>query len=315
MTARPRDGVVAIAIAAVLLAGVGLDVWGPKVSAEPAVERDEASFRARAVFCPPALGKPAGRMTVTAAPAGDVPVTVGFEPASQERSELSPGTILQHQPLSAEAPEVVGYGGPVAATVVTSIDAPVSAVGAAACAPEASTRWFFPEGNSTVTHDERLMIYNPFPDEAVVRVTLLTPGGELAKAGLTDVAVPSESSITLALEENLLERRILGAVVSAARGRVVAWRLSIARPDELPSGIQFTLGATELADTWYFPEGAVGTGFEERISILNPSTDEATVDVTLVSASSSVPGTEVRVPPRSTTAITLDDAALAGERG
>lgn len=318
MTARPRDGMVAIGIAAFLLAGVALDSFGPKVAADPGVTKAEPAFTARAVFCPPALGKPASRATITTVSRGDETVTVGFEPASDQRTQLEPETALERKPPTAEALDVVGYGAPLDATVVTSIDEPISGVGAAACAPKASTRWLFPEGNSTVTHDERLVIYNPFPDEAVVRVSLLTPGGEKSPAGLSDKAVPSESSITLPLNKSILEQKVLGAVVSATRGRVVAWRLSIARPEELPSGMQFTLGATSTADTWYFPEGAVGTGFQERLSVLNPGTDEATVEVTLANADRSVPAagsTEVPVPPRSTVAIVLDEAALAGVRG
>lgn len=318
MTPRPRDGIVAIGIAVVLFAGVALDSFGPKVSADPRVTEAEPAFKARAVFCPPALGQPASRATVTTVSRGEETVTVGFEPASDERTELEPGTLLERKPTTAEAVDVVGYGAPLDATVVTSIAEPISGVGAAACAPAASTRWFFPEGNSTVTHDERLVIYNPFPDEAVVKVSLLSPGGEKSKAGLADKAVPSNSSITLALNDFILEQKVLGAIVSATRGRVVAWRLSIARPDELPSGVQFTLGATEPAATWYFPEGAVGIGFQERLSILNPGTEEATVEVTLANDERSVPAagsTEIPVPPRSTKAIVLDEAALAGERG
>ena len=318
MTPRPRDGMVAIVVAAFLVAGVALDAFGPKVSADPAVGVHDPAFAARAVFCPPALGRPGGRMTVTTAARGDEPVTLGFEPASDERVELPPGTILQHKPTTAQAEDVVGFGGAVDATVVTSIDEPVSGVGAASCAPSASTRWLFPEGNSTVTHDERLQIYNPFPDEAVVSVRLLTPRGERTKAGLSDTPVPSESSITLALKDFVLENRVLGAVVTAARGRVVAWRLSIVRPEEGSPGVEYTLGATAPAREWYFPEGAVGEGFVERISILNPGPDEATVDVTLVAGGRTVPApgnTEIPVAGSSTVAIALDEAALPGESG
>ena len=318
MTARPRDGVVASLIAVLLFGGVALDTFGPDVTPARSVAPAEPAFDARAVFCPPALDRPASHTTLSAASRVDVPVDVGVEPASDERVRLGPQTILQVKPPSAHAVDVVGYGGPVDASVVTSIETPVSGVGGAACAPRASTRWYFPEGNSTVTHDERLLIYNPFPDEAVVRVALLTPGGERTKAGLADVAVPAESSIGLAINEFLLEQRVLGAVVSAVRGRVVAWRLSIARPDEKPSGVQFTLGATAVADEWYFPEGAVGAGYEERISIMNPGTDEATVEITLVAGSKSLPaagGTEVPVPARSTVVIVLHESALPGESG
>lgn len=317
MTPRPRDGMVAIAIAVVLLAGVALDAWGPKVSADPVVASTDGGFAARAVFCPPALGK-GGQMTITSAASGDEPVTLGFEPESDERVDLPPGTIVEHKPTTAEAEDVVGYGGAVDATVVSSIDEPISGVGAAACARAASRRWLFPEGNSTVTHDERLQIYNPFPDEAVVRVGLLTPRGEQTKAGLADVPVPSGSSISIALKDFILERQVLGAAVTAVRGRVVAWRLSIARPDEAPPGIQFTLGATDPADVWYFPEGAVGPGYVERLSILNPGAEEATVEVTLVAGGRRVPApgsTEIPVAGRSAVAVVLDKSALPGERG
>lgn len=316
MTARPRDGMVAIAIAAVLLAGVALDAWGPKVSARTAPPSPDPAFTARAVFCPPALAKPATTTTVTTAARGDGTVSVGFEPAADDRVELAGGAVVQRKPPPPKAVDVVGYGGVVDSTAVTSIDAPISGVGAASCSPRASTRWYFPEGNSTVTHDERLLIYNPFPDEAVVRVGLSTPGGERVKAGLSDIAVPSESSIAVALEDFILEEKTLGAVVTTVRGRVVAWRLSIAEPEEKPSGVQFTLGTTTLDDTWYFPEGAVGSGFEERLSIMNPGDQEATVDVTLVTGSRTIPlSSEVAVAARSTVSIVLDDAALAGETG
>ncbi|HEX2196606.1 MAG TPA: DUF5719 family protein, partial [Actinomycetota bacterium] len=281
----------------------------------------EPAFDARAVFCPPALERPASALTVTATARGDEPVEVGIEPASEERVDLAPESILELKSSSAEradAADVVGYGGRVDATAVTSVDEPISGVGGAACASGASTRWYFPEGNSTVTHDERLLIYNPFPDEAVVRVALLTPGGERSKAGLSDVAVPSESSIALAVNDFVFEQKVLGALVTAVRGRVVAWRLSLARPEDKPSGIQFTLGATSPADTWYFAEGAVGAGYEERISIMNPGDEEATVEVTLVTQRRALPAagaTEVPVPARSTVAIVLDESALPGESG
>jgi hypothetical protein len=310
--------VVAVVIALLLLGGVAVDSWGPKVPADAAADTAEAAFSARAVFCPPALGKPASLVTLTVAGRGDDPLSIGFEPASDERTDLAAASILEHRPPTAGATDVVGYGGAVDATAVTSIGEPVSGVGAAGCAPSASSRWYLPEGNSTVTHDERLLIYNPFPDEAVVRVSLLTRAGERSKAGLSDLAVPSESSISVAIEDFILEQKILGAIVTAARGRVVAWRLSIAKPDEKPSGLQFTLGTTALSGIWYFPEGAVGEGFEERLSIMNPGAQEAMVDVSLVTASRSQPATgltELAVPAQSTIAVVLDPSMLPGESG
>lgn len=318
MRVRSGEGTAAVVIALLLFGGVALDAWGPKVSAGVTAAAPDPAFAARAVFCPPALGKPASTSTLTAAVRGDEPVSVGVDPGSDERTDLAPESILEYKPPTAKAADVVGYGGAVDASAVTSIDEPVEGVGAAACAPRAATRWLFPEGNSTVTHDERLLIYNPFPDEAVVRVVLLTQAGEQTKAGLSDLPVPSKDSITVAINDFLRERKVLGAVVTSARGRVVAWRLSIARPEEKASGVQMTLGATAPRGVWYFPEGGVGDGYQERLSIMNPGTEEATVEVSLVTPRRSLPATgltEVAVGPRSTVAESLDAAMLPRDGG
>ncbi|HEV2755685.1 MAG TPA: DUF5719 family protein [Actinomycetota bacterium] len=315
MSARSGEGVVAVVIALFLFGGVALDSWGPDVGGVVQA-RAEPEFSARAVFCPPSLGKPASRVSLTAATGGDEPIAVGVEPGSEEREELAPGSILEHKPPTAGASDVVGYGGSIEATAVTSIEDPVGGVGAAGCARRASTRWYFPEGNSTVTHDQRMLIYNPFPDEAVVSVSLLTPAGERSKAGLSDVAVPSESSFTVEINKFVSEQqKVLGTVVSAVRGRIVAWRLSIAEPEEKPSGVQFTLGATATSDVWHFPEGAVGEGIDERLIVMNPGSQEALVDVSLATAERTeqvAALTGMAVPPRSTISIPIDQSMLPG---
>ncbi|MDQ3958529.1 MAG: DUF5719 family protein [Actinomycetota bacterium] len=316
MRPRPGEALVGAALGILLLGGLGVDLWGPKVAAGPAADTTSPHrlFSARAVFCPAALEKPLGLLTLFAASSTGEDVTVGAEPGAEERTELAGDRILQHKPPGAGASDLVGYGGPVSGSAVTSVDEPVGGVGAAACSRTASTRWFFPEGNNTLTHDERLVVYNPFPDEAVVRVTLFTPGGEKARAGLSDVAVPSESAVTVDIKDFIVEQKILGALVTTVRGRVVAWRISIAEPEEKPSGLQFTLGATSARDIWYFPEGAVGAGYHERLSILNPGVDEAMVEISLTTAGGTVPAaglTELPVPGRSTIAVTLDESMLS----
>ncbi|MDQ4025403.1 MAG: DUF5719 family protein, partial [Actinomycetota bacterium] len=171
-----------------------------------------------------------------------------------------------------------------------------------------------------VTHDQRMLIYNPFPDEAVVGVSLLTAAGERFKAGLADVAVPSESSVAVAINEDVAEQhKVLGTVVDAVRGRIVVWRLSIAEPEDKPSGIQLSLGATTTDDVWLFPDGGVGEGFEERLTIMNPGSQEALVDVSLVTPERTeqvAALTGVAVAPRSTIAVALDQSMLPrGENG
>ncbi|MDQ4025968.1 MAG: hypothetical protein M3217_10865, partial [Actinomycetota bacterium] len=149
MRGRSGESAVAIALALFLFGGVALDSWGPKVSRDVVQVRAEADFAARAVFCPPSLVEPPSSVSLTAATGGEDPLNVGVEPGSDQREDLAPGSILEHEPAAAVASDVVGYGGPLDATAVTSLDEPVAGVGAAACSRRASTRWYFPEGNST----------------------------------------------------------------------------------------------------------------------------------------------------------------------
>lgn len=318
MRARSGEGLVTVLIAAVLVGGLALDSWGPDL-AEPIVRDAPAGdlYTAKAVFCPPPLDRPPAGLTLTAMSRSGVDVTVGIEPESEERLDLPGDAILEHKPTAVGPSDLVGYGGALEGSAVTSLTDPVDGVGAGACSRRASPRWYFPEGNSTVTHDERLLVYNPFPDEAVVRVSLFTPGGERAKAGLADLPVPSESAVIVPLKDFILEQKVLGAAITTVRGRVVAWRLSIAEPEEKASGVQFTLGATSTSDEWYFPEGAIGEGYHERLSVLNPGDQEAVVNVLLVTAEGSAPASslaEVAVPARSTIQMVLDPSQLAGRR-
>jgi hypothetical protein len=77
--------------------------------------------------------------------------------------------------------------------------------------------------------------------------------------------------------------RSLGVRIDAKRGRVVAWRMMYDDPDGGPSGTQLSLGAAATSETWFFPEGGVGAGVEERISLVNPNEEEASVTVSLSS--------------------------------
>ena len=116
-----------------------------------------------------------------------------------------------------------------------------------------------------------------------MRVLFYTPEGPVAKAGLADVAVPAGRSVAVAVNDYVLRRPVLAAEVSATRGRVVAWKHEL-RHDPAGSGGSLSLGAAAAAPDWYFPDGALGPGYDERISVLNPSDREAIVTITLSSS-------------------------------
>jgi hypothetical protein len=185
---------------------------------------------------------------------------------------------------------------------------------AAACSSVAGTRWYFAEGSSDLGYDERLILYNPFPDEAVVHVSFITPQGKETKANLTDQAVPSGATSVLRLNRFVLKEPLLSVEVDAIRGRVVAWRSLRAHAAKRPHGQQFSLGATNSNIEWFLPDGQIGAGYDERIALLNPNDKAARVSISLLSTKRTVQPAkllDITVPPASSKSIAPADAMKA----
>jgi hypothetical protein len=160
-------------------------------------------------------------------------------------------------------------------------------------------------------YDETLLLYNPFPDEAVAEVIFYTPGGDTTKANLADVAVPAREVVTVSVNEFIGQEAALGIKVNMQRGRVVAWRALTAAPRDRPSGVQFSLGATDASTRWFFAEGRLQQGVEEEIAVMNPSQREAVVTVTLLSNDQTLRMPQLvdqRIPPGTVKVFNLVDA-------
>jgi hypothetical protein len=196
---------------------------------------------------------------------------------------LDSSHVLVTQAPAEGAPTVSVFGGAVVAHGLFAFPGQTGGAGAAPCSKVASGRWYFAAGSSELGFDETLLISNPFLDEAVVRVVFYTSKGPVAKAGLADVAVPAGGAVQVAVNDYVLRQPLLAAEVLAKRGRVVAWKHQL-REDSVVPGGSLTLGAAAAAPAWYFPDGALGPGFDERIFVLNPSEREAVVTVTLAGA-------------------------------
>ena len=196
--------------------------------------------------------------------------------------------------------------------------APVVGEAAARCSDRASSHWYFAAGASTLGVDQRLLIYNPFPDEAVVRVSFLTEAGVETKGNLADVPVPSKSTTQVRINEFIRLERTLAVRIDSKRGRVVAWRLLYDDPDGGPTGAQMSLGAAAPSETWFFPDGAVGEGVDERIALMNPTDEEATVTISLHGAGGDIVQPEelvgVEVPAGTARQIVLNDMLGKAER-
>lgn len=308
----------ALATAGALVVGLGLDLASGETP-EPGRDIQVASelFDTRAAFCPPPFSQDKGSLTLAIAPDPGAATQIGMEPVRDEVIEV-PADRTRLQQVGGSPVDVVGYGRRVHATAVMSFDKPVAGAGSARCPRGVSDQWYFPEGSTKLGYDERILIRNPFADEAVVAIRLYTSAGPIERANLNRIAVPAGEARFIQLNNFVTPKTELGASVLAERGRVVAWRALFAAPEDRPSGVQFDLGAAAPALTWFMPEGAVETGVEEKISLLNPNKKEAILSVSLATASRPFQPpklVEVRVAPQSLRTIDLPSVASRGRDG
>lgn len=301
-----RELALVLVLVVALAVGIAYDAATDDIEASEEVHLVEPLFDERSVHCPrPAVpGRSGSRLAIGSAAGEALPVGVG-----DDRIELPAArTTFVHNGASRE---IVGFGGEVVASAVGSVTGTGGGLVAARCSKVASPEWHFAEGSSALGFDQRLAIYNPFPDEAVVSVSLYTPKGEQGNANLAEGrAVPAGQTIEIELNEFIRQQRFVGMSVRANRGRVIAWRVMTVNGEDRPEGSQFTLGATSPAETWHFPEGALEEGVDERISLLNPTAEEAIATVSLSTATESVQPpqlVEVVVPPHSLLPLPLRD--------
>ena len=306
--ARSRELLMGASLIALLFLGTAYDGMTDEVDRTRRGDfRGDASSRSALSFCPPSGEGTDGTVHLAASGAGEGDVTAGLEPGADDPEQL--GTQALFEDVTDDQPiGIVGYGSRLTASVSTTYREPVGGLASSACSAQATTEWFFPQGSAELGYDERIILYNPFPDEAVVRVTFLTPDGAQSKANLADVAVPSGDATTLRVKRFILQEKVLGARVTSVRGRFVAWKVLFAQPENRPDGVSLTMGATDPATDWYFPTGASGGGVEESLTIMNPSDEEAMIDITLVGEKGAIParklvGLEVR--PETTQEVSL----------
>jgi hypothetical protein len=142
-----------------------------------------------------------------------------------------------------------------------------------------ASTWLFAEGYTATGFDEFLTIQNPDPTETLVAVTYQPTG---AAPVLRSAMAPALSRTTLTVHD-LVTGVGRGWPVAArvrATGRVVAERPMYFNYGPGWTGGHVALGAVTPATRWYFAEGYTGAGFDQYLTLQNPSTVNTTVTIT-----------------------------------
>jgi hypothetical protein len=213
--------------------------------------------------------------------------------------ELAPGENT--------AATVATYGGGV---VVEQTVVGRTGVAVSPCADRASSTWYLADGTTTADASLTLVLYNPFPDDAVVDIALTTLERTLEPPNLQGTVVPGRSVRLYDLTKAAQREEVVSTAVHGRGARLVAGRIQSAdKPGR--RGFAAGLAAAEPQLTWWFPDGEKGEGIGERFVVFNPGDLDASVDLTFLPAAGSTPPIPVSVvvPPSSFQVVDVSEQA------
>jgi hypothetical protein len=157
-------------------------------------------------------------------------------------------------------------------------------VGAEPCAPDAGRTWFSPDGTTEKGEDAYIVVMNPFAEDAVFDVVLLTPKrAPIRTSELSDVVLRSGKSVAFRANAFAEGEPAVGAEVDVSLGRVAVSSLGVSRE----AGIRSVIGRADVSPQAFLPAGA-GSG-QSTFVLMVPGQDQVSFGATLLSADLPVP--------------------------
>jgi hypothetical protein len=162
--------------------------------------------------------------------------------------------------------------------LVDKISSGPTGVARTACAADASTEWVVTSGSTVPGSRLQLVIFNPFPDDAVVDVDFVSEVGARRPEDLVALHVPARSSRRIEVGDVVAASESITSFVRARSGRVVAEGIQSFDGSSSPLGLSVITGAPATAASWFFAGVSPAAG-PARLTIVNPSESEVRVDV------------------------------------
>lgn len=198
--------------------------------------------------------------------------TVELAPLSRDRVDLRELLTDPAPVVSAvvEAPS----GGLVVEHEVES----VHGIDAKPCATNAATTWHFAWGDTSADARELLVVFNPFPDDAVLDGVFATEDTIRQPGRFDGLVVPGRSTLGIDLGDDVTRRDQVSATITARSGRVVIDRVQRINGED--RGVTVQTGVSVPQSAWVYADGVVGDTTREEFVVYNPSEELAEVDVT-----------------------------------
>ncbi|MGD9705276.1 MAG: DUF5719 family protein [Acidimicrobiia bacterium] len=197
------------------------------------------------------------------------------------------------------------------ATVEQRASAPTG-VSISPCGNDASTQWYFADGTSVDGVTYSILLTNPYPDSAVVDISLVTASGLTNPTELQGYVVPPRSIGTVDISGSFArDEEQLSIAVESRRGRVIAAKSQTFNGGRR-LGYTVSLGSPAVGDQWFFADGESGTGIDERYSIFNPTSEAIDVDVVFLPIADAPDLAPVTVTVESEDTVLVDAATVEG---
>ena len=168
----------------------------------------------------------------------------------------------------------------------------------ALCSSDAGARWITADGATTIDATTTLSVFNPFPEDALLDVRLVTDRGAALPAALQGISIAAQSVQQIDVGSFVRRRKRVAAIVRARIGRVVVERITMFDGSGSEKGVTISPATAAASPTWYFASGRTSSVLGERYALFNPTrqTVTAVIDV-LIDGVAGVEPFEIDIPP------------------
>ena len=165
--------------------------------------------------------------------------------------------------------------------------------------------WFLAEGSTAYGFKTWVLVQNPSPEPATVRITYLTPDGPVEKPEFT---VAGNRRVTVLANDDVPERDI-SVKVEASRAVVVERSMYW---DDMRGGHN-SVASPAPSRSWFLAEGSTLFGFDEWVTLGNPGDKAIEARVTYMTAGGAVAGPAVNLPAGSRRTVHVNDDLKSAE--
>lgn len=150
------------------------------------------------------------------------------------------------------------------------------------CATSASDQWHFAWGTTEREARELLVLFNPFPDDAILDGRFSTEDGVREPVRFDGLVVPGRSTLAVDLGDDVTRRAEVAASITARTGRVVVDRIVRVNEEGGVRGLTVQLGVPRPQLMWIYPDGFTSEDVQETYVVYNPGDDVAEVELAFV---------------------------------